>query len=471
MIHLLLGADGSLASAGVLLAASLEAVAADLEESGAGTACAISGSGSGGSDLDLKGLGIGAPGAGAGVALAAAAEAVGAALEEAGAGRADGRVSLALGDSRRADGLSLAAGIGLAASAETVRTALKETGAGRADSGIGVTLGVLGRADGSLARAGVELAAATEAVGADLEEACLGGTLSIGENSWVRSYLGLNGLVLPGLGLGMLVIGLGLGIGADTSGTSASISLAAATETIGAVLEEASARSTDSVVSALGVVVRADGLLRAAGIELATATEAIGADLEEACAGGTRFLGENSWVLSYLRLALIWSLGLRLSDRDRLAGLLHEVGTPLLVARIVGAISTETIVGADVELAYTLALIWSLGLTLSGRDRLAGLLHEVGTPLLVARIVGAPSTETIVGADVELTYTLALSLLGSRTCRSKASDSDESKDSGMHFWMFVDMGEKFKSWQCCLKNNKTIELADDWEEVKVCKEI
>jgi hypothetical protein len=397
MVHLLLGADRSLASAGVLLATSLEAVAADLEESGAGTACAISGSGSGRSDLDLESLGIGAPGAGAGVALAAAAEAVGAALEETASRRADGRVSLALGDSRRADRLGLAAGIRLAASTETVRAALEEASAGRADSGIGVTLGVFGRADGSLARAGVELAAATEAVGADLEEACLGGTLSLGENSWVRSYLGLNGLVLPGLGLGVLVIGLGLGIGADTSGTSASISLAAATETIGAVLEEASARSTDSVVSALGVVGRADGLLGAASIELAAALEAVGADLEEACAGGTLSLGENSWVLSYLPVALI--LGLR-------------------------------------HLAFG---------GLSDKDRVAGLLHEVGTPLLITRVVGAPSTETVVGADVELAYTLALSLLGSRACRDKASDSNESKDSGMHFGCLLILGEKFKS--------------------------
>jgi hypothetical protein len=386
MIHLLLGADRSLASAGVLLAASLEAVAADLEESGAGAACAISGSGSGRSDLDLEGLGIGAPGAGAGVALAAAAEAVGTALEETASRRADGRVSLALGDSRRADRLGLAAGIRLAASTETVRAALEEASAGRADSGIGVTLGVLGRADGSLARAGVELAAATEAVGADLEEACLGGTLSLGENSWVRSYLGLNGLVLPGLGLGVLVIGLGLGIGADTSGTSASIRLAAAAETIGAALEEASAGSTDGVVSALGVLGGADGLLRAAGIELAAALETIGADLEESCFGGTLSLGKNSWVRSFHPVALLCGLGRR-------------------------------------HLAFG---------GLSGRDRLAGLLHEVGTPLLVARVVGAPSSETVVGADEELAYTLALSLLGSRTCRSEASDGNESKDSRMH---------------------------------------
>jgi hypothetical protein len=318
MIHLLLGADRSLASAGVLLAASLEAVAADLEESGAGAACAISGSGSGRSDLDLEGLGIGAPGAGAGVALAAAAEAVGAALEETASRRADGRVSLALGDSRRADRLGLAAGIRLAASTETVRAALEEASAGRADSGIGVTLGVLGRADGSLARAGVELAAATEAVGT--------------------------------------------------------------------ALEEASARSTDGVVSALGVLGGADGLLRAAGIELAAALETIGADLEESCFGGTLSLGKNSWVRSFHPVALLCGLGRR-------------------------------------HLAFG---------ELSGRDRLAGLLHEVGTPLLIARVVGAPSSETVVGADEELAYTLALSLLGSRTCRSEASDGNESKDSRMH---------------------------------------
>jgi hypothetical protein len=425
MVHLLLGADRSLASAGVLLAASLEAVAADLEESGAGTACAISGSGSGRSDLDLESLGIGAPGAGTGVALAAAAEAVGAALEETASGRADGRVgltlsnggradglslaagiglaataeavgaaleeasarstnsrvSLALGDGRRADRLGLAAGIRLAASTETVRAALEEASTGRADSGIGVTLGVLGRADGSLARAGVKLAAATEAVGADLEESCVRGTLSIGENSCV-GHLSLHGLVFPGLVLGVLVLGLGLGIGADTSGTSASISLAAAAETIGAVLEEASARSTDSVVGALGVLGRADRLLRAAGIELAAALEAIGADLEESCVRGTLSLGEDSCVRRHL-----------LCDH----GLRHL----------------------------------ALG-GLSDKDRIAGLLHEVGTPLLVARVVGAPSTETVVGADEELAYTLALSLLGSRACRGKASDGNESKDSGMH---------------------------------------
>jgi hypothetical protein len=318
MVHLLLGADRSLASAGVLLAASLEAVAADLEESGAGTACAISGSGSGRSDLDLESLGIGAPGAGAGVALAAAAEAVGAALEETASRRADGRVSLALGDSRRADRLGLAAGIRLAASTETVRAALEEASTGRADSGIGVTLGVLGRADGSLARAGVELAAATEAVGT--------------------------------------------------------------------ALEEASARSTDGVVSALGVLGGADGLLRAAGIELAAALETIGADLEESCFGGTLSLGKNSWVRSFHPVALLCGLGRR-------------------------------------HLAFG---------GLSGRDRLAGLLHEVGTPLLVARVVRAPSSETVIGADEELAYTLALSLLGSRTCRSEASDGNESKDSRMH---------------------------------------
>lgn len=392
MIHLLLGADRSLASAGVLLAASLEAVAADLEESGAGTACAIRGSGSGRSDLDLEGLGIGAPGAGAGVAFAAAAEAVGAALEEASARSTNSRVSLALGDSRRADGLGLAAGIGLAASAETVRTALEKASAGRADSGIGVTLGVLGRADGSLAGAGVELAAATEAVGTALEETGTRGTDGgIRDDSGV-SHLSLNGLVLPGLGFGVLVIGLGLGIGADTGGTSASISLAAATETIGAALEEASAGSTDSVVSALGVLGRADGLLGAAGIELAAALETVGADLEEACVGGTLSLGENNWVHSFLPVALI--LGLR-------------------------------------HLAFG---------GLSDKDRVAGLLHEVGTPLLVARVVGAPSTETVVGADEELANTLTLSLLGSGACRSEAGDSNESKDSGMHFGCLLIWG-------------------------------
>jgi len=396
MIHLLLGADGSLASASVLLAAPLEAVAADLEESGAGTACAISGSGSGRSDLDLEGLGIGAPGAGAGVALAAAAEAVGAALEETASLRADGRVGLALSNGGRADGSLARAGVGLAASAETVRTALEEAGAGRADSGIGVTLGVLGRADGSLARAGVELAAATEAVGTALEETGIRGTESGISDDGGVGHLGLNGLVLPGLGLGVLVIGLGLGIGADTSGTSASISLAAATETIGAVLEETSAGSADSVVSALGVLGRADGLLGAAGIELAAALEAVGADLEEACVGGTLSLGENSWVRIYLPVALI--LGLR-------------------------------------HLAFG---------GLSDKDRLAGLLHEIGTPLLVARVVGAPSTETVVGADEELAYTLALSLLGSRACRSEAGDSNESKDSGMHFRYLLIWGKSSK---------------------------
>jgi hypothetical protein len=386
MVHLLLGADRSLASAGVLLAASLEAVAADLEESGAGTACAISGSSSGRSDLDLESLGIGAPRAGAGVALAAAAEAVGAALEETASRRADGRVGLTLSNGRRADRLSLAAGIGLAASTETVRAALEEASTGRADSGIGVTLGVLGRADGSLARAGVELAAPTEAVGTALEESGTRGTDCLISYDSGVGHLSLHGLVLPGLGLGVLVLGLGLGIGADTSGTSASISLAAAAETIGAVLEEAGARSTDSVVSALGVLGRADGLLGAASIELAAALEAIGADLEESCAGSTLSLGENSCVLSHLPVALLCGLGRR-------------------------------------HLAFR---------GLSDKDRIAGLLHEVGTPLLVARVVGAPSTEAVVGADEELAYTLALSLLGSRACRGEASDSNESKDSGMH---------------------------------------
>lgn len=392
MIHLLLGADGSLASASVLLAASLEAVAADLEESGAGAACAISGSGSGRSDLDLEGLGIGAPGAGAGVALAAAAEAIGAALEESASLRADGRVGLALGNGGRADGSLARAGIGLAASAEAVGAALEEASVGRADSGIGVTLGVLGRADGSLPRAGVELAAATEAVGTALEETGIRGTDGgISDDSGV-GHLGLNGLMLPGFGLGALVIGLGLGIGADTGGTSASIGFAAATETVRTALEEASVGSTDSVVSALGVLGRADGLLGAAGIELAAALEAVGADLEEACVGGTLSLGENNWVRSSLPVALI--LGLR-------------------------------------HLAFG---------GLSDKDRVAGLLHEVGTPLLVARVIGAPSTETVVGADEELAYTLALSLLGSRACRSEASDSNESKDSGMHFGCLLIWG-------------------------------
>ena len=120
-LHLLLGADRSLGAASVLLAASLEAVGADLEVTGTRSTSARR------SGLDLEALGglvstglvVGAPGVTAGIALAAAAEAVGAGLEETSVGRADGIVR-ALGNSGRADGLLLAAGVGLAAAAETV---------------------------------------------------------------------------------------------------------------------------------------------------------------------------------------------------------------------------------------------------------------------------------------------------------------------------------------------------------------
>jgi len=96
VFHLLLGADGLLLTTSVVLAASLEAVGADLEVTSVGSACSV------GASLDLEGLGglvgtglvVGAPRVTAGVTLAAASEAVGAGLEEAGAGRADSIVTL-----------------------------------------------------------------------------------------------------------------------------------------------------------------------------------------------------------------------------------------------------------------------------------------------------------------------------------------------------------------------------------------
>jgi hypothetical protein len=193
VFHLLLGADGLLLTTSVVLAASLEAVGADLEVTSVGSACSV------GASLDLEGLGglvgtglvVGAPRVTAGVTLAAASEAVGAGLEEAGSGRADGIVR-SLGRGRGADWLLLTTSITLAAATETVGAGLEEAGAGRADSI--VTLGLLSvrGADGLLLTACIVLAAASETVGARLEETRSRSTLTVGKacRSGLRNRLG-----------------------------------------------------------------------------------------------------------------------------------------------------------------------------------------------------------------------------------------------------------------------------------------
>lgn len=345
---LLLGANGLLLRASVLLAASLEAIGTDLEETGARAASTIRAS------LDLECLGglvgaglvVGAPGVTAGVALAAAAEAVGAGLEEAGSGRADGGVIGALGDGVGADGSGTGAGIRLAASTETVGARLEETSSGRADGRVVRSLGVIG-ADTSVASASIRSAAAAEAIRADLEETGTRSTLSIRE----RNRSSLSGGLRLGLG------GLGLVVGADASGTGASVRLAAASEAVGTRLEETGTGGADSrVISALDLlVIRADSVLASTGVRLAASLEAVGADLEEASARSTLAFGKRS--RSSLRLPVLSLLGLglgtlnRLGDEDRIASTLDEISAPLYGTRINGAITAEAIVRTSVELA------------------------------------------------------------------------------------------------------------------------
>jgi hypothetical protein len=177
--------------------------------------------------------------------------------------------------------------------------------------------------------------------------------LSIGE----RSGSGLLGLllVLPGLRLG----GFGLVVGADTSGTGASIRLAAASEAVGARLEETGTGSADSrVISALDrLVIGANSVLASTGVGLAAALETIGADLEETSARSTLALRKRGRSSLRLPVLFLFLLGLstfnRLGDKDRIASTLHEISAPLYGTRINGAISAETIVRTSVELANT----------------------------------------------------------------------------------------------------------------------
>lgn len=248
----LLGADGGLASAGILLAAAPEAVGARLEESSAGGA-------DGGirlASLDRVGLRADGSLSSTGILLAATTETVGARLEEASAGGADGRVGLAgldclgLGADRGLSGT----GVGLAAAAEAVGARLEEAGARSADGGIGLADLDLHGLDGLVGAglvvgapgdaAGLSLAAASEAVvGAHLETAQAGGADVAGRvGAGVLGRLGGGGRDLGddgggGGGGGLLggsgtdgLTGLELEVGAP--GNGAGVDTAVATEVV-----------------------------------------------------------------------------------------------------------------------------------------------------------------------------------------------------------------------------------------------
>jgi hypothetical protein len=345
-LHLLIRADRSLGAAGVLFAASLETVGANLEVT------LTRSTGARRSGLDLEALGrlvgtglvVGAPGVTAGIALAAATEAVGAGLEEASVGRADGIIG-ALGSGGRADGLRLAAGVSLAAAAETIAAGLEEAGAGRADSGVR-SLGY-SRADRLLLTTSIALAATTETVGTRLKEAG-----SRRADSRVRS-----------LGDGR----------ADTSAVGASVSLAASSEAVWTRLEETSTGSADGRIRSLDGI-RADTLRVGAGIRFAAASETVGARLEET--SGANSLIRRRWASSFsgrlgcgglsLPLVTVNRVGnnrrLRLSDENKIASLGSVIATPLCSTRVYRAVTAEAIVTTDVVLSQ----IRTKALTLCG---------------------------------------------------------------------------------------------------------
>lgn len=230
--------------------------------------------------------------------------------------------------------------------------------------------GIVIRADGAVARAGIGLAATAETIGARLEE-----TGARSANSRI---------VVAGLD--------SFGIGADRTLARAGVRLAATTETVRARLEKAGAGSANSGVgSSLGVL-RVGASVVSTSVALAATLEAVGADLEETSAGGA------------------------LSFRE-LLGWCHRLG---LIFRL--------------RLPMPLRVISRL----DGGNKIASLVLEVGAPVIVASIDGAMSTKAIGSADVVRAGTLAFSLrLLGRLGHSEASDGNESKDGRMHFGYFV----------------------------------
>jgi hypothetical protein len=351
----------------------------------------------------------------ASILLAATTEAVGARLEEASTRSADGLVSPGVlgwgvydwdsggsgdwGGDWLGVGTSVVwtAGIGLAAATEAVGAGLEETGAGSADSLIALHSWLVGSelviGAPLCSTTSIRLAAATEAVGAGLEEASTGSA---------------DGLVSPGaLGWGVYDWDSNwscnwgsdwLGVGTSVVWT-AGIGLAAATETVGARLEEASTGSADSLIALYGWSIASELVIGAplcntTSITLAATAEAVGARLKVASAGSAdSLIALHSWSIAS---ELVIGAPLCSATSIRLAAATEAVGAGL---EVTGTGSADSLIGPGVLGGRSDGRSNRFGFGFSSNLD-TGLVIEVVAPGLIARVGRAVATEAILSAGV-----------------------------------------------------------------------